>query len=77
MVFHPVSCIISVYSLGFSVRVRVLGLGFCGRVTVIVSITGSVSCLNEKLCSYIAFVAPSGECLEKRHRCNISADGPM
>ena len=28
-------------------RVRVLGLGFCVRVTVIVSVMGSVSHLNE------------------------------
>jgi len=42
-VFHPVSCIISVYGLGFRVRVRVLGLGFCVTVRVIVSVTGSVS----------------------------------
>ena len=43
--FHPVSCVISVYGLGF--RVKVLGLGFCVRLRVIVSITGSVSYLNE------------------------------
>ena len=33
---------------GFSVRVRVLGLGFCVRVRVLVSVTGSVSYLNYK-----------------------------
>jgi len=37
------------------VRVRVPGLGFCVRV----SIMGSVSYLNKKLVVVLAFVAPS------------------
>jgi len=36
--------------LGF--KVRVLGLGFCVRVRVKVSVTGSVSYLNENIISY-------------------------
>ena len=39
------------YYLGF--RVRVLGLGFCVRVRV--SVTGSGSYLNE-FCNFLAFV---------------------
>jgi len=37
-------------------------LGFCVRVTVMVSNTGSVSYLNEKFVVFLAFVAPSVEC---------------
>ena len=43
--------------------VTVLGLGFCVRVRVIISIMGSVSYLNENFVIFLAFVAPSGECL--------------
>jgi len=43
-------------------RIRVLGLGFCVRV--IVSITGSVSYMNENFVVFLAFVAPSVECRE-------------
>jgi len=75
-----VSCVISVYSLGL---VRVLWLGFWDRVRVIVSITGSVSYLNEKFVVFLAFVAPSVQCQEwwrwhsskKHRRCSISANG--
>ena len=38
------------------VRVRVLGVGFCVRVRIIV--TGSVSYLNKKFVVVLAFVAP-------------------
>jgi len=42
-----------------------LGLGFCVRVRVIVSVTGSVSYLNENfIVVFLAFVAPSVECRE-------------
>ena len=34
------------------------------RVRVIVSVTGSVSYLNENFVVFLAFVAPSGECWE-------------
>jgi len=56
MVYYIVStpqyvCVVHHYCSGFRdrvrVRVRLLGLGFCVRVRVIVSITGSVSYLNE------------------------------
>jgi len=39
--------------------VSVLGLAFCVRVRVRISITGSVSYLNKKFVVVLAFVAPS------------------
>ena len=50
------------YCLGFRVRVRVLGLAFCVRVRVIVSVTGSVSYFNKNFVVFLAVVAPSVEC---------------
>jgi len=41
------------------VRVRILGLGFCVRVRVRDSITGSVSHLKKKFLVVLAFVALS------------------
>jgi len=52
MVFHPVSCVIRVYGLGLWLG---LGLRFCIRV----SITGSVSYLNNKFVVVLDFVVPS------------------
>jgi len=43
------------------VRVTILGLGFCVGVRVIVSVTGSVSYLNENFVVFLAFVEPSVE----------------
>ena len=61
-------CVFRVYTLQF--RVRVLGLGFCVRVRV--SITGSGSYLNENFVIFLAFVLPSGECARKTCRTAFS-----
>jgi len=60
-------------SLLFRVRVRVLGLGFCVRVRVIVSIMGSGSYLNENSVVFLVFVAPSVECRESYRMCTANS----
>jgi len=45
----------------------VLGLGFCVRVRILVSVTGSVNYLYYDFVLFLDFVAPSVECRYFNH----------